>query len=162
MILLLSLTLGMNKNIKKVRKKKILHIHINYSTLKGCSRSNASYFVTLAHDIRGRCWWDGSRGWAFPSISHYIQTLQTVWHGSADEAKGVLLNSSMQKKWPPTDTHQHSLNIYGDQAVDVSTVRVGGAYQQWGEWKWWNGLPPLVQIFKREAPRLLFTTSENA
>ena len=32
----------------------------------------------------------------------------------------------MQKKTAPTDTHQHLLNVYGDQTVDVSTVR------QWG------------------------------
>lgn len=25
-------------------------------------KSKASYFITLVHDIRGRCWWYGSRG----------------------------------------------------------------------------------------------------
>ena len=29
----------------------------------------------------------------------------------------------MQKKMAPIDIHQHSLNVYGDQTVDVSTVR---------------------------------------
>ena len=33
------------------------------------------------------------------------------------------LNSSMQKKMAPTDIHQHLLNIFGDQTVDVSTVK---------------------------------------
>ena len=32
----------------------------------------------------------------------------------------------------PTDIHQHLLNIYGDQTVDVSIVRRwGGTFQQW-------------------------------
>ena len=29
---------------------------------RGCSESNASYFILLAHDIRGECWWYVSRG----------------------------------------------------------------------------------------------------
>ena len=29
---------------------------------EGCSKSNASYFMMLAYDIRGQCWWHGSRG----------------------------------------------------------------------------------------------------
>ena len=31
----------------------------------------------------------------------------------------------MQKEMAPTDIHQHSLNIYGDPSVDVSTVGGG-------------------------------------
>ena len=26
-----------------------------------CSESRVFYLMMLAHDIRGRCWWDGSR-----------------------------------------------------------------------------------------------------
>ena len=38
----------------------ILHsLHFIYD---GCSESNASCFTTLGHDLRGRCWWDSSRG----------------------------------------------------------------------------------------------------
>lgn len=33
------------------------------------------------------------------------------------------MNSSMQKKMAPTDIHQPLLEFYGDQTVDVSTVR---------------------------------------
>ena len=29
------------------------------------------------------------------------------------------------------DIHQHLLNVYGDQTVDVSTEAVGSAFQQW-------------------------------
>ena len=27
-----------------------------------CSKNNVSCLITLAHDIRGGCWWDGSGG----------------------------------------------------------------------------------------------------
>ena len=32
--------------------------------------------------------------------------------------------------------HQSLLNFDGDQAVAVSTLRVGGAFQQWQQQKW--------------------------
>ena len=38
------------------------------SCYKDCSKNNASYFITLAHNIIGRCWWYGSRGCTFPPI----------------------------------------------------------------------------------------------
>lgn len=58
------------------------------------------------------------------------------------------------EKMAPTDIHQCLLNIYGDQMVDVNTVR------------WWclssgSKLPPLVQIFMSAACRLLFISGEN-
>ena len=65
----------------------------------------------------------------------------------------------MEKK-SPNDIHQHLANVYGDQPVDVSTVR------------WWvvrfssgdsnSGSPPLVQIFMSTACRLLFTAGGNS
>lgn len=27
-----------------------------YFKYEGCSENNASYFMTLAHNVRGRCW----------------------------------------------------------------------------------------------------------
>lgn len=39
---------------------------------KGSSESNASDFMTLAHNIRGECWRDGSRGGTFLPLSHDI------------------------------------------------------------------------------------------
>ena len=35
---------------------------------EGRSEINASYFIMLAHDVRGGCWWYGGRGWTFPPI----------------------------------------------------------------------------------------------
>ena len=64
------------------------------------------------------------------------------------------------ERMAPTGIHWHSLNIDGDQAVDVSTVR------------WWvvrfssggnkSGSTPLVQIFMSMTCRLLFVAGENA
>ena len=65
----------------------------------------------------------------------------------------------MEKK-SPNDIHQHLANVYGDQPVDVSTVR------------WWVVLfsssnsdsrsPQLMQIFLSMACRLLIIVGENA
>jgi len=79
---------------------------------KGCSESNASHFIMLAQDIRGRYWRYGSEGWTFLPISHYILLLCDRWQqrGSLTQwcltwkcrwSKGVPLNSSMWKKWHP-------------------------------------------------------------
>ena len=51
-----------------------------------CSKTNVSYFITLAHGIRGRCWWYGSRGRTFPLIFCDILLLQRC---------------VMQKQWHP-------------------------------------------------------------
>ncbi len=80
----------------------------------GHSKSNASYFIMLAHNIRGGCWWYGSRGWTFPPISHYklLLLLCDRWQqrSSLTEwrliwkciwSKGASLKSSMWKTWHP-------------------------------------------------------------
>ena len=50
----------------------------------------------------------------------------------------------MQKKMALTDIHRCLLNVYGDQAVDVSTVRGRWCISAVGSD---NGLPLLVQTF---------------
>ena len=98
-----------------------------------CSKSNVSYFVMLAHNIRGGCWWDGSRGWTYLPILHGIWLLcnrgkqrgsLAEWHPTwkCTWSNGVSLSSSVGKN----GTHWHSLmlvNVYRDWTVDVSTVR---------------------------------------
>lgn len=41
---------------------------LNYN----CSKNNASYFIMLAHDIRGRWWWYGSRSRTLSPSFHYV------------------------------------------------------------------------------------------
>ena len=76
------------------------------------SESNASYFIILAHDVRGGCWWYGSRGWTFPPIFHYMLLLCDRWQlrGSLTEqcltwkhvwSRDVEWNSSMMEKPHP-------------------------------------------------------------
>ena len=45
---------------------------IIHSKYESCYKGNASYFIMLAHNIRDRCWWYGSRGCTFLTIFHYI------------------------------------------------------------------------------------------
>jgi len=80
-----------------------------FVTYKGCSESNAFHFIMLTYNVRGRCWWYGSRGWTFPPIFHYILLPCDKWQqkGSLTKcltwecvwSKDVSLNSSMWKKW---------------------------------------------------------------
>ena len=43
---------------------------------EGMSKSNASYFIKLAYDIRCRFWGYGSRSWTFLPIFHYLLLLR--------------------------------------------------------------------------------------
>ena len=88
----------------------------HYLTLfmyKSCSESNASYFITLPHNIGGRCWWYGNRGWTFPSTFHYIllpydrrqqRGSVTEWHltWKCIGSKGRSFNFSMSNKQHPS------------------------------------------------------------
>jgi len=58
------------------------------------------------------------------------------------------------------DIHQCLLNVYGDQTVDVSTMRQCMVCFSTGNSD--SGSPPLVQAFMRTAYRLLFIANENA
>ena len=82
------------------------------SSNEGCSKSNASYFIMLVSDFRGRCWWYGSRAWTFLPIFYYILLPCDRWEqrGSLTErcltwkrvwSKGMSLNSSVWKKFRP-------------------------------------------------------------
>jgi len=120
------------KECLREKKKKNLFNLVSY---EGCSKSNASYFITMAHNIRGRCWWYGTRGWIFPSVFCYFllpcdrwqqRGTQTKWHltWKCLWSKGVELNSAMQKKKMTSIGIQwYSPNVYQDQTVDVRTVR---------------------------------------
>ena len=117
-------------------KKVIFHhtLYLILFTYKGCSVSNALYFVLWACDVRGGWWWYGGRSWTFPPIFCYILLLYGRWQqrGSLTNwrltqkwvwSKGVLFNSSVWKKMTPTDIQWCLLNVSGDWKVYVSTVR---------------------------------------
>ena len=58
----------------------------------------------------------------------------------------------------PTDIHQCLLNVYGEQIVDVSTLRLEVVYFSTGD----SGSSPLVQMFTSVAYRVLFIAVINA
>ena len=115
-------------------------------------------------------WWYGSRGWAFLSIFHYILLLCDRWQ-QREQSESMASDMEVYmkqrcvidflhaEKMAFIDIYWHLLNAYGDQAVDVGTVRwwvvcfsSGDSNSRWS---------PLVQIFISAACRLLFTTGEN-
>ena len=100
---------------------------------KGCFKSNASYFIMLAHDVRGECWWYGYRGWTFHQYSVTLCCCET------DDSRGAVqqmvydmevqmkqrcgIEILYEDKTALSDTNQCLLNVYGDQTVGVSSVR---------------------------------------
>ena len=98
-----------NKYLYMHGQIKFICMHYIY---KGYSEINASYIIMLACNNRGKWWWYGSRGWAFLQILCCILLPCDRWQqgGSLTEwhlawkwawSKGVLLDSSMRKKWHP-------------------------------------------------------------
>jgi len=144
----------------------LLLIYKNYIFYKGCSESNA-YFMMSAHNVRGR-WWNGSRGWTFPTI--FITFCYCVTDGSRGQSEKMASDTEVcmqqrcgtellhAEKVAPTDIYWCLLNIYGKQRVDESTVRQWVVCFSSGN----NGSPQLVQIFTSVLSRLLFITGENA
>ena len=61
------------------------------------------------------------------------------------------------EKMAPRDIHQHLLNIYGDQPVDVSTVRKWVVHFSSGN----SGSPLLVQVLISMTCRLLFISGSQ-
>jgi len=115
--------------------------------LQGRFKSNASYFIMSAHDIRGGCWWYGNRVWTFPPIFHYVllpcdrwqqRDSQTKWHltWKCIWSKGVSLNPFMWKN----GTHWHSSMLAErfwrlTSGYEHSGAK-GGTFQQWWQWQW--------------------------
>ena len=111
-------------------------------TYNGCYRSNSSYFIMLAHDIRGRCWWHSKRGWTFPPIFHSMLLPCDWWQqrGSLTQwrltwkrvwRKGVSLNSSIWKKLHPLTFINTWWTWWRPNSGCERSEAVGGAFQQW-------------------------------
>ena len=114
-----------------------LFLSLHYSLFpnvfyEGCSTSNASYFMMLAHIIRGGCWRYGSRGWTFLPIFCYILWPCGRWQQRSSLTKWCLevrikkrcRNEFLHvEKMALIDIHWCLLKIFGDQIVDVSAVR---------------------------------------
>ena len=54
---------------------------------EGSSEINASYFMMLAHDIGGGCWWYGSRGRTFRAdiLLNFVAMRQMTAEGQSDK-----------------------------------------------------------------------------
>jgi len=80
------------------------------------------------------CWWYVSTVWTFLPIFCYILLLQDRQQQRGSLTEWCLTWRMKQRcgaeflhvgEMAPTDVHWHLLNVYGDQPVDVSTVRGG-------------------------------------
>ena len=139
---------------------------------KGCSESNASYFILLAQNTRCRWWCYGSGIWAIPPIFNYILLPCDTWqkwgiltsgisHGSVYEAK--VWDSTIAKK---NGTYWHSLMLaecfWKPNGECEHSEAVSGVFQQ--QQQWWERQATFwraAQIFTSTACRLCFIDGEN-
>ena len=120
-------------SVNGVVRLKINLVCMVHQKYKVFSKSNASYFIMLAHDSRRECWWYGSRSWTFPPVFHYILLLYNwlqqkgsliKWHltWKCVWRKGVELNSSLQKKC-------HSLTF-----INICQMLLETKQWMWAQW----------------------------
>lgn len=109
--------------------------------MRAAPKCNASYLFTLAHNVKGRWWWYGSRGWTFSPVFHSMLLLcyrwqlrgsLTKWHiKSVYEAKVCHLILPCRRN----GTHWHSLmlaeSLWRPNTGCEHIWLVGGAFQQW-------------------------------
>ena len=130
---------------------------------KDCSKSNAFYFIMLAHNIRGRRWWYGSRGWSFLPISHYFLSPFDRWQprGSMTKrhltqecgwSKSVKLDSSMRKKFPQWHSLILAESFWRSNSGCNHSEAVDSMFQRWNSN---SGSLPLVLIFRSMACLLI-------
>ena len=121
-----------------------MHIYL----YEGNSESNASCFIMLAHNIRGWCQWDGSRGWTFPPKFQVFVRLP-----SDSLTKWCLTwKCGWSECMAPTDSHWHLLTFLKTNQW---------MWAQWGV-RWCAHSSGLVHIFMSAVFRLLFTADKNA
>ena len=131
------------------------------------SRNSASYFIMLAHDLRGRWWWYDSRCSTFPPIPGYILLPCDRW-----QQRGRLTKRHLSRKcgWckvcnqilpcGKNGTQWHSLILAeclwrpnsGYEHSEVMSLHFSSGDSD-------NGSPP--EIFMKVACRLLFFAGKN-
>jgi len=126
--------------------------HLKY---EGCSESNVSlffsfsfsFFFLLAHNLRGRCSWDGSRGWTFLPVSHYILLLYDRWQQRGCVTYWIWHRICMKQRcWigflhaEKKCTHWHSWmlteHLWRQNSECEHSEAMGGAFQQWWQRQW--------------------------
>ena len=97
---------------------------------KGCSESIASYFIMLAHYVRGGWWWwCGSRGWTFPPILHYMLLLFDKCQQRGSLKKWCLTCEAKVWRWiPPSGKKLHPLMFIDACWTFMKTKQWGGEW----------------------------------
>ena len=101
----------------------------------------------LTHDIRGGCWWYGSRGWTFPPIFHYMllpcdrwqqRGSLTIWRliQKFIWSKRVWLYCSMREDGSYWYSSVFTEHLWRPNSRCSHHEAVGGAFQQWWQRQW--------------------------
>jgi len=139
---------------------------------EGCSKSNASYFIMLTHNLRGGCLWYSSRVWTFLPTFHYTLFCDKwhwqngIWHGCVYEAKVC--------HWIPTCgknvTNWHSSALaehFWRSNSGCEHSEMVGVFQQWQQLcerkaTFQTDMHSWCRFFTSAACRFLLISGENA
>ena len=92
-------------------------MHLWTIIVKNEAQEWTSCSITLAHDIRGGCWWDSSRGWTFSSVSHYMLLLCDRWQQTDRMVSDMEVHVRQAWNWillcRKSCTHWHS-SMFGE------------------------------------------------
>lgn len=91
---------------------------------RGALRNFWLLFHTQVLDVRVGFWWYDRTVWLFPSLCariFFLTVTSLSWEYSSNS--GGVLNFLVLTKDCTIDIIRHFLNIYGDETMDVTTVR---------------------------------------
>ena len=155
-----------SENLAVPYKDVVSSMLIDLLWYKGCSKSNTSYFIMSAHNIRD---YVGCMAVEVEPFQQYSTTFcccdkwqlkdsQTAWCQTwkCGWSKSEKLTFSTQEKWHPVTFVHACWNIFGDQTLDVNTV----VHFSSGDSD--SGSPLLVQSLTSTPRMLLFIADENA
>ena len=71
---------------------------LNFICNSFSERNAFNVIITLAHSVRGRCWWYCSRGWTFPPIFCYVLLPRDRWQQRGTLTMGVCCESADEAK----------------------------------------------------------------
>ena len=123
--------------------------------------------IMLAPDIRGRCWWYGSRGWAFPPFQ-YIMLLCDKWQqrGSLTWkhrwSKGVYWTTLYGRNSTPWHSSMLAECFWIPNSGCEHCEVMSCALQHWWQWhERWIMLWTVMQVYTCGACRLSFTAGKK-
>ena len=90
----------------------------------------------LALNIRGECWWYGSRGWTFPPMFYHMLLLCDRW-----QQRGSLTECCLTWKCGWSKNCKHWITAYGKKCHSLTFISDCWTFMEMKQWMWtqWGG-----------------------